>query len=99
MRAELIGWDFRLAERPDQQRRDEQQERRGQRPDEKRWPHASAMNGYHGSRGGTKFSFTVRALVQRIRLSMLPALSFVPLARPPPNGCCPTTAPVGLSLR
>ena len=27
-----------------------------------------------------------------------PALSLVPLARAPPNGCCPTTAPVGLSL-
>ena len=29
---------------------------------------------------------------------MEPALSFVPLARPPPKGCWPTTAPVGLSL-
>ena len=25
-------------------------------------------------------------------------MSLVPLARAPPNGCCPTTAPVGLSL-
>jgi hypothetical protein len=45
-----------------------------------------------------KFSLIVRALVQRIRLSRLPALSFVPLARAPPKGCWPTTAPVGLSL-
>ena len=28
----------------------------------------------------------------------LPALSLVPDLRAPPNGCCPTTAPVGLSL-
>jgi hypothetical protein len=39
-----------------------------------------------------------RALIQRTRLSLEPALSFVPDARAPPNGCWPTTAPVGLSL-
>jgi hypothetical protein len=39
-----------------------------------------------------------RAFTHRIRLKIDPALSLVPLARAPPNGCCPTTAPVGLSL-
>ena len=38
----------------------------------------------------------VRGLIQRMRLSELPALSFVPEARAPPNGCWPTTAPVRL---
>jgi hypothetical protein len=32
------------------------------------------------------------------RLSCEPALSFVPEAAAPPNGCWPTTAPVGLSF-
>ena len=32
------------------------------------------------------------------RFNSDPALSFVPDALLPPNGCCPTTAPVGLSL-
>ena len=40
----------------------------------------------------------VRVDTQRIRLAWDPALSLVPEARPPPKGCCPTTAPVGLSL-
>ena len=48
--------------------------------------------------GGTDVSLTVRGDDQRIRLFDQPALSFVPEARPPPNGCWPTTAPVGLSL-
>jgi hypothetical protein len=39
-----------------------------------------------------------RVLTQRSRFSFEPALSFVPEARAPPNGCWPTTAPVGLSL-
>ena len=39
-----------------------------------------------------------RGETQRIRFHIDPALSFVPEARAPPNGCCPTTAPVGLSL-
>ncbi|SKZ41302.1 Uncharacterised protein [Mycobacteroides abscessus subsp. abscessus] len=40
----------------------------------------------------------VRVDVQRIRFAFEPALSLVPDARAPPNGCWPTTAPVGLSL-
>ena len=56
------------------------------------------MNGYLKSRGGLNVSLMERALTQRTRLSFEPALSFVPEARAPPNGCCPTTAPVGLSL-
>ena len=40
----------------------------------------------------------VRGETQRMRFHIEPALSFVPDARAPPNGCCPTTAPVGLSL-
>jgi hypothetical protein len=47
--------------------------------------------------GGTKVSLIARE-VQRIRLASEPALSLVPEARAPPNGCWPTTAPVGLSL-
>jgi hypothetical protein len=35
---------------------------------------------------------------QRNKFNGEPALSFVPEALAPPNGCCPTTAPVGLSL-
>src|SRR5256885_13897159 len=98
-RPDFIGGEPGLGKRADQQRRHEQEKCYRHRPDQERRLQASAMNGYQGSRGGTKFSLTARALVQRIRLSRLPALSFVPLARPPPNGCCPTTAPVGLSLR
>jgi hypothetical protein len=37
----------------------------------------------------------VRGLIQRTRFRIDPALSFVPLPRAPPNGCWPTTAPVG----
>ena len=48
--------------------------------------------------GGTRVSLIVRGLVQRRRLRIEPALSLVPLARPPPKGCWPTTAPVGLSF-
>ena len=33
-----------------------------------------------------------------IKFKYEPALSFVPEARAPPKGCCPTTAPVGLSF-
>ena len=56
------------------------------------------MNGYLKSRGGEKVSFMLRALTQRSRFIFDPALSLVPDARAPPNGCWPTTAPVGLSL-
>ena len=48
--------------------------------------------------GGTKVSLIDRADTQRVRLSIEPALSFVPEARAPPKGWWPTTAPVGLSL-
>ena len=47
---------------------------------------------------GTNVSLIARVLVHRSRFCAEPALSLVPLARPPPNGCWPTTAPVGLSL-
>ena len=50
------------------------------------------------SAAGTKVSFTDRGDTHRSRFSTDPALSFAPLARAPPKGCCPTTAPVGLSL-
>jgi hypothetical protein len=40
----------------------------------------------------------VRGETQRTRFRIEPALSFVPEPRLPPKGCCPTTAPVGLSL-
>ena len=48
--------------------------------------------------GRHEVSLIVRALTHRIRFHMEPALSFVPEARAPPNGCWPTTAPVGLSF-
>jgi hypothetical protein len=56
------------------------------------------MYGYFHDVGGARFSFTDRGETQRTRFNSEPALSFVPDARAPPNGCCPTTAPVGLSL-
>src|SRR5262249_43258915 len=56
------------------------------------------MCGYRCSVGGTNVSLMVRGDTHRARFSQEPALSFVPDARAPPNGCCPTTAPVGLSL-
>ena len=37
-------------------------------------------------------------LIHLSRFSGPPALSLVPDALAPPNGCCATTAPVGLSL-
>ncbi len=56
------------------------------------------MYGYFHSFGGTNVSLIDRGEVQRSRLTAAPALSLVPEARAPPNGCWPTTAPVGLSL-
>ena len=47
---------------------------------------------------GTRVALRVRGDSQRMRFCGAPALSLVPDARAPPNGCCPTTAPVGLSL-
>ena len=44
------------------------------------------------------FSLIVLVETQRMRLKIEPALSLVPDALAPPNGCCPTTAPDGLSL-
>lgn len=49
-------------------------------------------------RSGRCWSLTVRGLVNRMRFHRVPALSLVPEARPSPNSCCPTTAPVSLSL-
>ena len=43
-------------------------------------------------------SFVVRIVTQRLRFQSDVALSFVPDAREPPNGCRPTTEPVGLSF-
>ena len=56
------------------------------------------MCGYSWDLAATNVSLMERALVQRMRFSGEPALSLVPDARPPPKGCWPTTAPVGLSL-
>src|SRR5258705_10837488 len=98
MRAALVGQAVPLREGSNYQTPHEEQKCPRPAPRQERPLQVSAMNGYHGSRGGTKFSLTVRALVHRIKLSRLPALSLVPLARPPPKGCWPTTAPVGLSF-
>ena len=43
-------------------------------------------------------TLTDRGLRKRIEFQTVPILSLVPDARAPPNGCWPTTAPVGLSL-
>ena len=48
--------------------------------------------------GGANVSLITRVLIQRCRLALDPALSLVPAPRAPPKGCCPTTAPVGLSF-
>ena len=60
--------------------------------------YASTMYGYVTSRHGTLSSLMVLGLNQRYMLISLPALSLVPDALAPPNGCWPITAPVGLSL-
>ena len=60
--------------------------------------YSSLIYGTLTSRGGENVSLIVRALTQRTRFNLEPALSLVPDARAPPNGCWPTTAPVGLSL-
>ena len=57
-----------------------------------------SRNGYLKSVAGIRVSLIVLGLTHRRRLRWLPALSFVPEALAPPNGCCPTIAPVGLSL-
>jgi hypothetical protein len=64
----------------------------------RRLAHPISMCGYRWSVGGTNVSLIVRGEVHRSRFSGEPALSLVPEARAPPNGCWPTTAPVGLSL-
>jgi hypothetical protein len=43
-------------------------------------------------------SFVARMDTHRLRFQSEVALSFVPDAREPPNGCRPTTDPVGLSF-
>jgi integrase len=60
--------------------------------------HFSRMYGYSNRVAGSNVSLMARIDTQRIRFAAEPALSFVPEARAPPNGCCPTTAPVGLSF-
>lgn len=60
--------------------------------------YSASMKGYRKSVAGSKVSLTARGVTQRSRFSDEPALSFVPLAREPPKGCWPTTAPVGLSF-
>lgn len=45
-----------------------------------------------------KFSLIVRCDTKRVNSPAVPALSFVPLALDPPNGCCPGMAPVHWSL-
>lgn len=45
------------------------------------------MCGYSMLRGGSRFSFTALGLAQRIRFHTDPALSLVPDALAPPNGC------------
>lgn len=58
----------------------------------------SLLLGYSTSSLPTKSSFTALMLTKRLSKFALPALSLVPLARAPPNGCWPTTAPVHLQL-
>jgi hypothetical protein len=53
---------------------------------------ASRWNGYFQSVGGINVSVSVCELIQRIRFRIEPALSFVPIAPAPPNGCFPTIA-------
>ena len=60
--------------------------------------HSGCMNGYLQSCGTSSVRLTDLGLIHRNRLRGPPALSFVPLALAPPNGCWATTAPVGLSL-
>lgn len=50
-------------------------------------PYGSIIKGYLKSFGGTRFSLMDRGDVQRIMLWKPPALSLVPEALPPPNGC------------
>jgi len=57
-----------------------------------------SMYGYLKSVAGRKVSLIVLGETHLIRLSLPPALSFVPDALAPPKGCSPTMAPVGLSL-
>src|SRR5690348_3303931 len=91
------GRVVRLREGADEERRD-QKEKRARQHDRRARAHDSAMNGYVKLVGGTSVSLIVRGDIQRIMLRWEPALSLVPLARAPPKGCCPTTAPVGLSF-
>jgi hypothetical protein len=61
-------------------------------------PNYTKLDGYPKLSIPTNDSLMLLADTNREKIEILPALSFVPLARPPPNGCCPTTAPVDFSL-
>lgn len=54
---------------------------------------------YSTSTVGPNSSLMLLTLTNLDSKLALPALSFVPDALAPPNGCCPTTAPVDLQLR
>ena len=56
------------------------------------------MNEYVHFCGISIALFTERGEIQRSKLRGPPALSLVPDALAPPNGCWATAAPVGLSL-
>lgn len=68
------------------------------RDDGTRRAHQQRRTGVLRRRGHSSRRFTDRGLRKRIELHTVPTLSSVPDARAPPNGCSPTTAPVGLSL-
>lgn len=62
-------------------------------------PHPqTSLLGYSTLSLPTKSSLILLILTNLLNRFWLPALSFVPLALAPPNGCWPTTAPVLLQL-
>jgi hypothetical protein len=54
----------------------------------------NSFEGYSTLVVGSVSSFIDLMLTNRDKMAADPALSLVPEARAPPNGCCPTTAPV-----
>lgn len=61
-------------------------------------PPQISLLGYSTLVVATNSSFMVLMFTNLPMIAELPALSFVPDALAPPNGCCPTTAPVLLQL-